>query len=268
MFFDSLLCRRGSCVVAALVALAMFANDVTAITMYPDVMGDTVWYRDISENTKSVGDPEPLYGPPTTLGDVLDFNPNNFDFVASSNTSLVDTTDGALSLMIEAKPGYILDTICLEESGLVTLFTLDGDPFASVTGLVELTINEVDNAVMPINLPGVIPTFTPSNGDFQHSVDAAGPQFNAAWQGLTKFNLYDQLDERQIDYEFGVTKVTLKIDNFLLAAASGEGSLASIDKKEFMITTETDLIPEPATLTMALIAGIGVLQMRRRGLTG
>ena len=60
-------------------------------------MGDDVWFRSISENTKTVGDPEPLYGPPTALGNTLDFNPNNYDFVASSNTALVDTTDGALS---------------------------------------------------------------------------------------------------------------------------------------------------------------------------
>jgi hypothetical protein len=259
--------RRVSSLIVALLSLACLSSDSQALTFYPDVMGDTVWFRNISENTKSAGDPEPLYGMPTALVDTLDFNPNNYNFVASSNTNLVDSTDGALSLMIEAKPGYVLDTVCLDESGLVNLFTINGDPYASVTGLVELTINAVDNVLLPpINLPGIMPAFSPSGGTFLHSQDAGGvPQYSSAWQGSAKINLFDELDNGQIDYEFGVTKVTLRIDNFLLAAAGGEGSQASIDKKEFMITTETNpIIPEPATLGLALMGLFGAMQMRHR----
>lgn len=266
MFLDPVRCRRARLLAIAVLSLAYLASESRATTFYPDVMGDTVWFRNISENTKSAGDPEPLYGMPTASVDTLDFNPNNYNFVASSNTNLVDTTDGALSLMIEAKPGFVLDTISLNESGLVNLFTVNGDPFASVTGLVAMTINAIDNMPWnPINLPGIVPTFTPSDGNFLHSEDAVAPQFSSPWQGSANFNLFDELNSRQIDYEYGVTKVTLRIDNFLLAAAGGEGSLASIDKKEFMITTETDpVIPEPATLGLAMMGLFAAMQMRRR----
>ncbi len=268
MFLRCISYLHGNIFLVLLMSFACLAGNLNATNFYPDVMGNNVWFRGISENTKTVGDPEPLYGSPTVLGDTLDFNPNNFDFVASSNNLLVDTTDGALSLMIEAKPGHTLDLISIEESGLVNLFTLSGDPFASVTGLVELTINEVDGvSITPINLAGIIPTFSPSGGDFQHSVDATSPQFSSAWQGATSIDLVSELTSQQIIFDHGVTKVSLKIDNFLLAAAGGEGSLASIDKKEFFVSTTTgdfNGIPEPSTLGLATIAMISSLQVLRR----
>lgn len=268
MFSNQVRYCRGSIAIAALLSFVFLANSVFATTFYPDVMGTNVWFRDISENTQTIGDPEPLYGPPTAMGDILDFNPNNYGFSASSNDGSVDTTSGAVSLEIEAKAGFILDTVGIDESGLVNLFTLGGDPFASVTSLVELTIAEIDGvAVVPINLPGVMLSFTPSGGDFQHSVDAVGPLYSSAWQGSADIDLAAELNSRLISYTEGVTKVSLRIDNFLLAAASGVGSLASIDKNEFMISVGTDpfnIIPEPATIGLAVVGLFGAMQMRRR----
>ncbi len=269
MFSNQMRYCRSGIAIAALLAFAFLANGVFATTFYPDVMGTNVWFRNISENTQTAGDPEPLYGPPTAMGDVLDFNPNNYGFDASSNDGSVDTTNGAVSLMIEAKPGFTLDTVGIDESGLVNLFTLGGgDPFASVTSLVELTIAEIDGAaVVPINLPGVMLSFTPSGGDFQHSVDAAGPQYSSAWQGSADIDLVAELNSRQISYNQGVTKVSLRVDNFLLAAAGGVGSLASIDKNEFMISLGTasfNNIPEPATFGLAVVGILAAMRMRRR----
>ncbi|NOY43404.1 MAG: PEP-CTERM sorting domain-containing protein [Planctomycetes bacterium] len=269
MFSNQVRYCRGGIPIAALLSFVFLANSVFATTFYPDVMGTNVWFRDISENTQTIGDPEPLYGPPIAMGDVLDFNPNNYGFSASSNDGSVDTTSGAVSLMIEAKPGFTLDTVGIDESGFVNLFTLGGgDPFASVTSLVELTISEIDGvAVVPINLPGVMLSFTPSGGDFQHSVDAAGPQYSSAWQGSADIDLFAELDNRLISYTQGVTKVSLRVDNFLLAAAGGVGSLASIDKNEFVISLGTGVInniPEPATFGLAVIGLFGAMQMRRR----
>ena len=256
-----------SCLVVP-VLIACLANNALATTMYPDVMGESVWFRNISENAKTPGDPEPLYGPPTASVNTLVFDPNIFDFSASSNDPLVDTTDGALSLMIEAKDGSALTSLSLEEGGFVNLFTLSGDPFAAVSGLIKITINEIDGlAVTPIKLPGVIPIFSPSGGDFQHSVDASSPLFSSAWTGTAEFDLAGQLVERGLNFDNGVTKITIALDNFLLAAAGEVGSLASIDKKDFSITVDTDgdpKVPEPIGLALAGLGLAFILANRKR----
>ena len=249
----------------ALMVIIGVSQVAQATTDHDDVMGDTVWFTNISENTKTAGDPEPLYGQPVALGDALDFGVNQFDFSAESNDAMVDTTDGALSLMIQSKDAYSLESITFDESGFVSLFTLDGDPFAAVSGLIEITINEIDGMpVSPINLPGIIPNFQPSAGDFQHSVDASTPFFTSNWFASTTIDLDEILVERQISFDFGVTKVSIDLDNFLLAAAGGVGSSAFIDKKSFSIDVETEPIPEPSTLLLAAFGLVAIAMNRSK----
>ena len=249
--------------VLALMVAVCATNGAQATTDHDDVMGTTVWFTDISENTKTAGDPEPLYGQPVALGDTLDFAVNQFDFSAESNDAMVDTTDGALSLMIQAKDAYSLEAITFDESGFVSLFTLNGDPFAAVSGLIEISINEIDGMpVSPINLPGIVPSFQPSAGDFQHSVDATSPFFTSNWFASTTIDLDEILEERQIPFDFGVTKVSIDLDNFLLAAAGDIGSSSFIDKKSFSIEVDSEPIPEPTSFLLAAFAMAAILAKR------
>ena len=245
------------------------AATIYAAITYPDVMGDTVWFRGIVEDA----DPDsllPLYGQPVAQGDSLNFpvtGVGNFS-TTSVNGAGVASVDGTLSLMILAKPGYFIENLSFLESGLATLFKppgSDDDPFAAVTGLFEIGIVEVDGApIVPINLPGLSMDYTPSNGDFQYSVDndvpgvdnSPGLIFSAGWEGSLGVNLTDQLIEHEVDFWEGVTKLNITLDNKLLAFTGLLGSEAFIDKKNFDIFVETVPknfnVPEPTTLVLAL----------------
>lgn len=237
--------------------------DLQASVMHPDQMGDTVWFRDIEESTSTPNDPEPIYGEPTVSGNNLSFTPNRTgSFVAqSTNGEGVDLTDGSLSIILEAKSGHYLTGIDFSESGLVSLFSQNGDPFAAVNALLDISIDEVDGSPMNINLPGELLSFTPSDGDFQHSVDATGPNFASAWSG----SAFVDLDAALANVPGGgVTRATLLVNNQLLASTLELGSSAFIDKKDVDINITTRVIPEPSLIALALMAGVGCIATYRR----
>jgi hypothetical protein len=233
--------------------------------MHADVMGATVNFTNIVEDSPS-GDPLPLFGQPAWAGgNSIDFDPSG-NFSAVSQNGGADVTDGKLTLMVRAKPGFSLESLGLLETGLVTLLNLGGnDPFAAVTGLVDIDVVEVDGgAIQQVNLPPLSLTYSPSNGDFQHSVDAAGPLYSSPWTGTLAVDLDAALTAAGIGYTFGATKINITLNNRLLAATGALGSIAIIDKKDFDITVTTEPVPEPATALLMLAASLGVLLLRER----
>ena len=260
------------------------ASDLQAALMHPSVMGDTVTFSGIEESSPT-GDPVPLYGPPSASGDNLDFpTTGNFRAFSQNGDPGADLTDGKLNVMITSKfnQGFFINSLHFSESGLVTLFkppASDDDPFAQVTGLVDIDIVEVDGvAITPIELHGLQLDFTPSAGTFQHSVDndvvgvdspanIPGPSFGTGWNGGLSVNLHDILVENQVDFWEGVTKVNITLDNTLLASTTQNGSIAFIDKKDFDITVDTERdpkIPEPATALLIGLASATAVAINRR----
>jgi hypothetical protein len=212
----------------------------------------------------------PLFGQPAAAGDSLDFNPTG-DFSALSTNSGADLTDGKLSLMVSAKNGYALSSLSFLEHGLASLFKpLDNsdDPFANVIGLVDIDIVEVDGqSIGQLNLPGASMVYTPSNGDYQHSIDAVNPSFSTSWAGQLDVDLAAALLAGNIPFQFGATKVNITLDNTLMASTGQVGSSAFIDKKDFDIIAETVAVPEPTSALLALVALItlGTCTIRHRG---
>ncbi len=253
--------------VACAIAIACFASTSSAALLHSDVMGDDVWFTMIEESSPS-GDPLPLYGQPTAIGNTLDFNPTGNFAAQSTDLDGTDITDGKLSLMVRAKDGFALTSFEVAESGLATLFTLDGNPFAGVLGLVEIDIVGIDGAaVTPIDLTGVSMSFTPAGGSYLHSdvndspIDSsfppAGPLFSTGWSGGVSVDLDAVLDGLGIDYDLGVTKINVTLNNQLISATTQLGESAFIDKKDFDIIVETR-VPEPTSITLALL-GLGMV---------
>lgn len=249
---------------AFLCACALGISRVDASMMHSDVAGNTVDFTGIEE-TSPTGDPLPLFGQPTASGDSLDFNPMGLSALAEDGGS--DTTDGKLFVMVEARPLHTIETLSFLESGLVTLLTQSGDPIAATTSSVDIDVLEVDGSpITQYNLPPQLLSYTPSDGDYQHSVDATGPLFSSGWTGDLDVDLDAALTAGGIPFSFGATKVAITLDNAMLASTTELGSSAFIDKKDLDIFAETAVIPEPSSCVLAFLAvALGAMVTRRRG---
>lgn len=246
---------------AALALLCFVASPVAASLMHSDVMGDDFAFTNISEDSPS-GDPLPLYNQPIVLEggpgtDQLEFFPTAA-FSALSEDGGVDFTDGKLRLTITAKGNNTISSILFEESGLAKLFkqpAAGDDPFAAISGLVDIDIVEASGSpILSVELPGLMLGYTPSDGTYQHSVDASGPLFTVAWNGSLSVDIGAVVAD--------ATQVNLTIDNSLLGSTAALGSLAFVDKKDFQIIVTS--LPEPSALILGLLGMLGIHGLARR----
>lgn len=227
---------------------------VQATIIHPNVSGATVNFTNISEGSPT-GDPEPLYGQPSANVDTLVF-PTTANFAASSLDGLAsDQTDGKLTLTMEAKPGYKLTSLKIFEEGLTTLNSpFGGDAFAQVVGFAVVKVLEIDN--VPVVSPAVqsFLTISPLGGQYLLS-SIGGLSYTTGWTGTLS-----------APFPAGTTKAQISLNNNLFVASLGTGSRAFMDKKAFEIEIETELIPEPTTMMLGLLAagGLTLSTFRRR----
>lgn len=266
-------CVRLATVVGALLLLAVASQlSLAAPINYGSHMGATVTYVDVTE--ESATDPTPLYGAPTVTGDSIDFNPIGFD--ANSSGGGTDVTDGQLTFMVVAKPGYGIPRINFDEAGDTTLAGIV--PLGSTnTGTVVVAdgvidIHEVDFVgINNISVPFAL-LFNPSNGDYYLGVDGGGgPFYHTQWTGSVSVNLLQALFDHGVRRVLGPTKISVNLDNALIAF-SQPGTSALIAKKDFgglSITVDQPGggggpdIPEPASLMLAGLGLIGMVLGRR-----
>ncbi len=258
----------------AFVATATLAvGNCHADMIYADVMGGTAWMTSIVESSPS-GDDSPLFGQPVANGDNFDFSPTGDFSATSQDGGGSDFTDGKLSFMIVAKDGYALNTLEILESGVATLIDAfgNGDALATVSGIVDVDINEIDGESMPIELGSFDMTFSPNNGQYQHSLIGSGPQETISWEGGVEIDLYDAaVQHLNSDPDLGVTKITVTLDNILFATTTGEATLATIDKKDFDINISTEPrdpqteVPEPTSAVLLLMSASALIAVRRNG---
>ena len=248
-----------------LIAAGLLSLPARAVpVMYPDQVGTSVAYVDIIED--STTDPTPLFGAPTLSGNALDFNPVAF---GSTSTGLggVDTTDGTLSMGINALPGNLIDEIQFRERGDFRLVGLGGmGTFAAVTMKVFVDVIEIDGQAVNIDLgPGGTNdpwdmVFTPSNGDWDLLNDGPGPLVDGDWSGALDIDVTQALID--LGYDGSATKVKINLDNALITL-SEEGTTSFIKKKDVDGLTIT-VVPEPSTLLM-MVTGCLFLGRRRFG---
>lgn len=248
--------RRASGLIALLAVVCVAPAVKAAATNHGDYVGTNVMYLDVTENPKiKIPGPLPanLFGPPILSGgDALVFFTNNYPFEATSSNGAPALTDGALSVIVMAQPGQFLTGLeFMESGGFYFVGGTPGGTQASSTILspkmtvLEATagVNSMVNGTVTYG-PNPTGTYASSGGAFT----------SGDWEASASFDFTGLV---------GVTKVLLTLDN-VLSAVSENGSIAFIDKKTFLIDPTLTPVPEPGTIILGLIGGVGMVLVGRK----
>jgi hypothetical protein len=249
--------RSISLLAILLLTLSALGTSVAQATViHSNVAGTTVNYTNITEGAVTA-DPEPLYGQPFANGNSLIFTPTADFSAVSTSGGPADQTDGKLSFIITAKPGFAVDKLDFEEVGLTVLNApFGGDAFTSVLAFTSIKVLAVSGAPVTSSPTTHFFSFAPDSS-FLHSADATGPSFATPWVGTLSVTMPNN-----------VSKVLVTLDNHLYAATVGVGTGARIGKDVFSVDVDVDLnpdyIPEPGTLLLGFV-GAALIGLRRRG---
>lgn len=244
--------------------LFIAAGAQAASINYGDFDGSTVMYAQVTE-TPSPGT-NALYGAPTISGNTLDFDPSGFA-ATSSGGGAPSITDGQLQFDIYAHSGAVVQNLQFAEGGDFTLSGIGTDAtFVDVSANFFVDIYEVDGVAIDEVSYSLAMTFSPNaDGTFQLVTDGGGgPVYNGIWDGSVDIDLLGILDDNSIGYLFGVTKLSVSLDNTLVAGSEANTS-SEIRKKEFegfSITAEG--IPEPSSILLMGTSVFGLLIIKRR----
>lgn len=242
-------------VLASVLIMSSFA---LATIDHGDYFGTTVDYLNVEE------DDQGLFGAPLVFGDLLYFSLTDFK-VATAGAGGYDNLDGTLQVLIDAKDGFDIDSVELEEFGDYYLNDNVGNGTIAtnvqVVAQAFVTILEVDGSfIAPITEGGlaVYKPVSPTDGKFDLINHGPGVYaFNEMeWEAEVKFDIDAILANEGIQGK--ATLVQFSLDNKLYAY-SEDGTVAEIAKKGAYAITLT--VPEPATM---LLLGLGGLLLRRR----
>ena len=230
---------------------------------------EDIWYANVQEsNDEGPNDSSAmLFGAPSgTTGSSIQFSPANFLANSENGESGSEIVDSTLTFMVVAGPNAVINNFQFEEFGDTTLargFNPSLDAFTSITASFFVTVAEVDGApIAPITVTGSM-SFSPSDGDYQLSVDSPGSlSYTEIFEGSVFFDIDQILADEGVSYEFGATKLNVSLDN-TLTAISEVGSSAFIKKKVANGITVTTNVPEPSTAILVMLAITSVAATRR-----
>lgn len=261
--------RTASAMLVAACFVAVASSTARAAIMYgdfSDIPPGFVMYTDVTESSGTVPVPPARFRSPTINGNDLNFNPKQF--VADAGNGLSDLIDVQLNfglMALEDGAGNVsggLTSLVFDEAGDFTLAgfgTSVTSVFAGVSALV--TIMEVDG----VELDNPIDVFASSS--ISKDLVADGPAVLAPWTNGLFVDFVAPLASNNIDYEFGVTKAAVRIDDQLLAF-SEPGSRAFIAKKKFNVEPGGNPnpefeIPEPTSVALMATLLVGACVYRR-----
>jgi hypothetical protein len=233
-----------------LVAGLFLALSAGATTSHPDVIGTSVSFTSIQE-TSTFGDPEPLFGAPSGIGNQLLFFPANFAANAVGAGGF-DQTGAQLQLEISGNgPLDTLDELIFTEFGdtsLVGAGTAATGAFIGVSGF--LTVTETIGGPIAPFVIGFTGTFAPTD-----TFDLV------SHGGVTLFSGGFSIDIASLVPN--ATKATLSLDNNLFAYSEA-GTSATIQKKVVSgPAIIIEVVPEPGTFAL-LSGGLLALAVRAR----
>lgn len=261
--------RRASAWLAVACIAAVASPNSYAAIMYgdfSDIPPGFVMYLDVTESSGAVDVPPARYGQPTVDGNDLNFNPKQF--VADAGNGLSDFIDVQLNfwlMAMEDDNGRVsggLTSLVFDEGGDFTLAG-SGTSITSIGAGVSalVTIMEVDG----VALAEPIEVFASSS--ITKDLVADGPAILAGWSNGLFVDFVAPLASNNVDYDFGVTKATVRVNDQLLAF-SEPGSRAFIAKKKFNIEPGGNPnpnfnIPEPTAMALMASLLVGACVYRR-----
>jgi hypothetical protein len=207
----------------ALALAGWLAPSVAAAQVsHPDVIGVGVDFLQITEDTLTAGDPEPIWGAPQLAGagDQLAFFPPNFTSQCTAGAS--DTTTSLLTLTIQAQGNNTINNLVLAENGDVVLssFPPFGTNATNASAALSGTVTVVEDSSGPI-APVVIPfngTISPV-GTFQLPTHFG----TNLWNGTIAIDIAGVVANAK--------KIELALDNTLSSNCAPGNTSAKIQKK-------------------------------------
>lgn len=258
--------RRVAVCACALLSMVVFSLSAPADTIPVTLAGANVVYEDIVESSHA-GDPEPLFGTPSVVGDSLVFYPTGF-YAQSGAAGGVDLTDGLLKFRLKAVGGFGITSLQFSDFGGYSLAGIAGATGivqVSTPALIEITkVNGVAlSAPVLVSPTRTYTNLLPSGPTSGRDSLANYPPFSLVsndWTTTLTFDIAGALAAKGISGM--ATELNYTMDN-ILAALTSQGAVASIDKKR--VAVDPTVVPEPAALAMALAAGaLGLVYTRRR----
>ncbi len=230
--------------------LLLLPLGASATTFHGNFTGATQSFIDVKETTQTSGDPEPLFGAPTVIGDQLLFFPSNFTAAAAGGS--VDQTASLLETMIVANGNNTIDRIVIQEFGD---FDLGGVGTSATSASVSLggfvTILEIlGQTVTPIVIPFTA-TYAPTS-----AFALPGDVGFGIWTATADIDLTAYSGEP-------VTKVQLSMNN-ILDATSEAGTTSIIQKKVVNGPAIVVSVPEPMLVTLLGFSLAGLAGRRSR----
>lgn len=272
-------------VAITLMASLAAARLAGANQFYGDFSGVTIKYLGVNEvDSQIIGPPIvnstplQLFGPPTPpppLSNDLSFDQMSFSVLVANGQ--FELQDGKLTMdIIPTVPELIIHSFLFAEGGGWRVFGPNGSALAEATLLFnDFRITETNG--IPLVTPIIVnPSFTvssvvqsgianvfPSTGDITFT--SAGGNGVGTWNIAAFFDIDAALAAANRSGEL-VTRIKVALDDQLLGVTQEEEglSLAAIDKKHFIISTNANFIPEPSTLVLGILAGLGLAFVARR----
>jgi len=241
-------------ILLSLLALAL-AAPAGATFVHGNFAGTNVNFVGVQETTQTAGDPEPIWGSPTVVGNVMTFSPTSF--LATTAGGGFDSDHSTLQMDIDASG--LLDTIEIinitEVGDAVLLGGASTGVLLSMAGTIRVNATTA-GAITPVTVPwvGIFNT-----GDFFDAVTNPG---TTGWIGSVSIDVAAILANAGIFDP--ATSVTLAYNNNLQAFSEPGLSSATVQKKAVDgPAVIIEVIPEPATGAL-LVGGLIALGIRSR----
>jgi uncharacterized protein (TIGR03382 family) len=180
-----------------------------------------------------------LFGQPTIIGNSFFFFPAAFRAEATNGGS--DIANDRIDVRIQANPGFNVTGVIIQEFGD---YQLTGSGDVSVTGQLQLT-----NLNIPFPPQVRIDPLSANPGSVISGTNISGP-----WDAESNIDLSGET--------ISWSRFSLILSNELSATADA-GSTASIEKTFAGGAVVVTVIPEPATVTLAVLGVAGLLARRR-----
>jgi len=253
--FGRLSCGGSFRLLLTLAFLLAAPHAIAAPLVHGNFSGTSVDFIGVTEDSTTDDVSQPggaLYGSPTVVNDTLVFSTPNFS--ASTAGGFSDLVNGTLSLQIDAKSGFFIQSVAISEVGDYVLAGFGG---AATTAEVfgELRVTDLTFSTGQYTDPI---SFSPKSSFSLGTFDFAG-----VFTGLAEIDFVNDF------FLVGITSVTVEFENNL-SVTTEAGSSATI-KKAFEalegITVGTapgPVVPEPSAMALAVMATVGGLIIRRR----